>query len=284
VTEQPSPSPLPDRLAALRAAADLTGFELGTQLGWGPPTVSKVESGRRGISPAETRRWAQACGASEETVEELAGLAEKDEAARAEQTREKLRASAARPRAARGKHLTPVGYQRLYVKASRVRHVAASRLPLLVATPGYNRLLAGGGGEADDGFDEMALITAGRMLHEPGRQVEVLLGEQTVCWQPADRMVMRGQLDRLVGLVGLDTVRLAVLPLTADVQPLHGFDLLDGAVVVEAYDGLRLLTAADDVAVYEQVWERLRGAAVDGEDARRILVDAAIKLDPMGDA
>jgi hypothetical protein len=173
-----------------------------------------------------------------------------------------------------------VGYQRLYVKASRVRHVAASRLPLLVATPGYGRLLTGeGAGDAEDGWDEMALFAAGRRLHEPGRQVEILLGEQTVRWQPADRMVMRGQLDRLVGLVGLDTVRLAVLPLTASVQPLHGFDMLDTAVVVEAYDGLRLLTATEDVAVYEQVWDRLRSAAVDGEDARRLLVDAAGRLE-----
>ncbi len=63
-------------LRALRQRAGLTGEELAGQTGLSQPKVSRIETGRSLPNLGEVRAWAQATGASEEELGELAALLE----------------------------------------------------------------------------------------------------------------------------------------------------------------------------------------------------------------
>jgi hypothetical protein len=63
---------------------------------------------------------------------------------------------------------------------------------------------------------------------------------------------LAGQLDRLIGITGLSTLELGVIPFDAamPVMPLSGFRLYDDLVIVEAIVGEQQLAEPDDVARY----------------------------------
>lgn len=93
--------------------------------------------------------------------------------------------------------------------------------------------------------------------------------------------VMAGQLDRLVGLIGVERVALGVIPLAAPmtITPKHGFWIFDEArVTVETINAEMRLDAPDDVALYVRVWYRLNKAAVYGAQAHRLVAQARASL------
>ncbi|MFD2120575.1 Scr1 family TA system antitoxin-like transcriptional regulator [Streptomyces cirratus] len=78
---------------------------------------------------------------------------------------------------------------------------------------------------------------------------------------------MLGQLDRLAGIIGLDTVTLGVLPFSAslDFTPKHGFWIHDERnVIVETLSAEMELKEPEDVALYLRLWEYYDQAAVYG--------------------
>ena len=65
---------LATRLRALRAAAGLSGNRLAHHLGWPPPRVSKLETGKQIPTEDDLDAWLTATGAGNEQATELAGL------------------------------------------------------------------------------------------------------------------------------------------------------------------------------------------------------------------
>jgi len=49
-------------------------------------------------------------------------------------------------------------------------------------------------------------------LYEPGKQLRFLVTEAALRYRPCTPATLRGQLDRLLAISGLDTVELAVIP------------------------------------------------------------------------
>jgi len=86
---------------------------------------------------------------------------------------------------------------------------------------------------------------------------------------------MLAQLDRLLAVESLSTVRLGVIPWrrAVPIMPRHGFTLCDhGPVVVETFRGERVVDDSAEVAAYEETFSRFEGAAIFGAEVRELLL------------
>ena len=79
--------------------------------------------------------------------------------------------------------------------------------------------------------------------------------------------VLAAQLDRLAGVVGLDTVELGIIPFSASLKipPANGFWIYDDSrVIVEDWHAELWIEDADNIALYKKVWKTLSESAVYG--------------------
>lgn len=113
------------------------------------------------------------------------------------------------------------------------------------------------------------------LLYEPGRESVFVLTESVLRTWPGSPALMLAQLDRLVAVESLSTVRLGVIPWqqAVPVMPRHGFTLCDSeAVVIETFRGERVLDDPAEVAAYEDTFRRFEEAAIFGSDVRELLL------------
>lgn len=97
---------------------------------------------------------------------------------------------------------------------------------------------------------------------------------------------MLAQLDRLLAVESLSTVRLGVIPWRRPVPllPRHGFTLCDQqAVVIEAFTGERVSVDSAEVAAYEKTFNRFQETAVFGNEARGLLLRVMKEFRELGD-
>ena len=98
---------------------------------------------------------------------------------------------------------------------------------------------------------------------------------ESVLWArmcPPETLV--AQLDRLHGVVGMDTVRLGILPLDGALPLALGnsFNMLDDRlVVVEDWHAELWLDDAETIALYRRVWDTFAESAVFGADAQQVI-------------
>ncbi|MFC9673706.1 Scr1 family TA system antitoxin-like transcriptional regulator [Streptomyces sp. NPDC056949] len=108
-------------------------------------------------------------------------------------------------------------------------------------------------------------------------EVGQVAGEAALHAVVGTREVMAGQLDRLVGLIGMSTVELGIVTLGAPV-PLtlkHGLWIFDEErVVVETINTELQYDSADDLALYGRMWDQLDQAAAHGPKAHRPIARA----------
>lgn len=93
--------------------------------------------------------------------------------------------------------------------------------------------------------------------------------------------MLAAQLDRLAGLIGLDTVRLGVIPFTASLKipPTGGFWVHDERLVtVEVWHAELWIDDDDSIALYLRTWQTLRESAVFGTDAQNLISRARREL------
>jgi hypothetical protein len=111
------------------------------------------------------------------------------------------------------------------------------------------------------------------VLYQHGKQVQVVMLEGALRSRVVSAPTLAAQLDRLIGITGLSTLELGVIPFEADVpvMPLSGFRLYDDLVIVESIVGEQQLAEADDVARYEKYLELLREAASTGLEAAAVI-------------
>ena len=120
-------------------------------------------------------------------------------------------------------------------------------------------------------------------LYRSGRTLHVLLWEAALRSLICPPSVLAAQLDRLTGMLGMDTVDLGVIPFTASVKivPANGFWVLDDRLVVaEDWHAEMWLDDADNVTLYAKVWRTLRESAVYGADAHQVINVARRALNP----
>lgn len=98
--------------------------------------------------------------------------------------------------------------------------------------------------------------------------------------------MMLAQLDRLLAVESLSTVRLGVVPWRrpVPVMPRHGFTLCDRrAVVVEAFADERVSADSAELAAYEETFGHFERAAVFGDEVRDLLLRVMKEFRDMGD-
>ncbi|WP_121015330.1 helix-turn-helix transcriptional regulator [Streptomyces sp. 3211.6] len=257
------------RLRELRA--ETTGRDLAARLGWPQSKVSKLETGRQTATPADLDAWAAATGNPEAANELRARLQGLESHTRS--WRRQLRAG----------H-RPV-QDALTVEYERSAHLRAWEGAMVVGmlqTADYARNVFARYAELHQSVRDIEDAVRARMrrqelLHQPGRQFDILMWEAALHAAVCPPPVLAAQLDRLAMVVGLDTVRLGIVPLGAAVgiPPANGFWIYDKRLVIaEDWHAELWLDDADSIAVYSRVWETLRRSAAYGPAAHRLIVRA----------
>jgi hypothetical protein len=173
--------------------------------------------------------------------------------------------------------------------AQLVRSFQCVVLPALLQTAEYARhVFASVPNSAPDavGRAVAARIERQSVLYEPGRESVFVLTEAVLRTWPGTAALMLAQLDRLLAVESLDTVRLGVIPWRrrVPVLPRHGFTLCDKrAVVVETFDRERVSADSAELAAYEETFARFEEAAVFGDEVRELLLRSMADFRSLGD-
>ncbi|GGQ01898.1 hypothetical protein GCM10010233_17610 [Streptomyces pseudogriseolus] len=250
------------RLRALRADAGLTGAALAERAGVGQPTVSKVENGRMVPSLDVLDRLSRALGLDGSTAGEVRELLAAVEAG--SNSEGDAAAGLVVDEAVRGARL--------------VRSFQCVVLPAMLQSAEYARHVFLTSPDLDAGAVGRAVaerVERQSLLYEPGRESVFVLTEAVLRTWPGAPSLMLAQLDRLLAVESLETVRLGVIPWRRPVPvlPRLGFTLCDDrSVVLEGFPVERLSNEAGDLARYEELFGQFEGAAVFGGEVRELLM------------
>ncbi|RSS51099.1 XRE family transcriptional regulator [Streptomyces sp. WAC07061] len=262
------------RLRELRAES--TGRELAARLGWTQSKVSKLETGRQTATPADLDAWAAATGhpeAADELRARLQGLE-----SRSRSWRRQLRA---------GHRPVQDALTVEYERSTHLRAWEGAMVVGLLQTADYARNVFTRYADLHQSVRDVedavrARMRRQEMLHQPGRQFDILMWEAALHAAVCPPAVLAAQLDRLAMVVGLDTVRLGILPLGAPVgiPPANGFWIYDDRLVIaEDWHAELWLDDTDSIALYRKVWDTLRKSAAYGPAAHRLIARAHAHLD-----
>lgn len=266
------------RLRELRVEAGVNGKDFAARLGWQRSKVSRLENGKQTATADDVAAWAAAAGVPDQAVDlasRLRGLES--------QQRSWRRQLAAGHRPVQDRYV--VEYQR----TATMRGYEATVIPGLFQTPDYARHLFAKNAVLMQSSQDTEAAVAARMrrqevLYEAGKLFRVLVWEGALHALVCPREVMAGQLDRLVGLIGMSTVQLGIVPLGAPLEltPKHGFWIFDEErVIVETINTELSFDAPDDLALYGRVWDGLNAAAVHGAQAHRLIARARHLIAPV---
>ncbi|MER6912204.1 helix-turn-helix transcriptional regulator [Streptomyces sp. NPDC000594] len=117
-----------------------------------------------------------------------------------------------------------------------------------------------------------------RFLTQGGRIFNVLLAEQALYSNFGGPEVMRGQLDRLLAVMGLPGMSLGIIPRSARlaIWPGNSFSMFDDKVVlVETYSAELTVTQPREIVVYGKAFSTLKRSAVYGRSARGLILQAS---------
>ncbi|MFJ9694729.1 helix-turn-helix domain-containing protein [Kitasatospora sp. NPDC101183] len=256
------------RLRELRAEGGLTGRELAGLLGWTQSKVSKLETGRQTATLDDLEAWAEGVGQPKAKSELAARLR-----AFESQSRSWRRQLAAGHRPVQDR-LT-VEYERSTV----MRAWEGSMIVGMLQTADYARHVFSAYADLHRSPRDVEDAVRSRIrrqesLYQPGKQYHILMWEAALRARVCPAVVLAAQLDRLGGVIGLDTVRLGIVPFDAplNLPPANGFWLYDERLVIaEDWHAELWLDQPESVALYLRVWEELATAAVYGPDAHRVI-------------
>ncbi|MEU5198750.1 helix-turn-helix transcriptional regulator [Streptomyces scabiei] len=266
------------RLRGLRTEAGLTGAVLAQRAGVGQPTVSKVETGRMVPSVDVLDRLSRALGLDELTAREV---------------RELLDAVMTAPGTDQPAGDIPLAagstVDEEVQSAQLVRSFQCVVLPALLQTAEYARhVFVSAPNSTPDavGRAVAARIERQSVLYEPGRESVFVLTEAVLRTWPGTPSLMLAQLDRLLAVESLSTVRLGFIPWRRPVPvlPRHGFTLCDQrAVVVETFDSERVSADSAELAAYAETFVRFEEAAIFGDEVRDLLLRVMADFRSLGD-
>ncbi|MFF0209821.1 helix-turn-helix domain-containing protein [Streptomyces althioticus] len=265
------------RLRGLRTEAGLTGAVLAQRAGVGQPTVSKVETGRMVPSPDVLDRLSRALGLDDSTAREVRDLLVAVEAA------------ADSGPASGDEALAGAVLDEAVRSARLVRSFQCVVLPALLQSAEYARHVFESAPNSTPeavGRAVAARVERQSVLYEPGRESVFVLTEAVLRTWPGTPALMLAQLDRLLAVESLSTVRLGVIPWRRPVPllPRHGFTLCgQRAVVVEAFAGERVSVDSAELAAYEETFGRFERAAVFGDEVRELLLRVMKEFRELGD-
>jgi len=270
------------RLRELRLAAPegrLTGTELAERLGpgWTKVKISKLENGKQTATADDLRAWVDGTGQPEAYEELLARLRGFESHIRS--WRRQLAAG----------HKPVQDAVTVEHERTRVLTIWENCLiPGMLQTPDYARHvftrhadLMQSPRDTEDAV--RARIQRQEGLYQPGRKYRIMMWEGALYSLVCPPSTLAAQLHHLAGAIGLDTVELGIVPLSASLKiyPGNSFWIYDERlVVVEDWHAELWLNDADSLATYLRVWRFLRESAVYGPDARNVISRAQREVQP----
>jgi transcriptional regulator with XRE-family HTH domain len=275
ITEQlAKPGGLAERLRSLRARSGLAGRHIATELGWPLSKVPKLEAGKQRPSDDDLRGWARVCGAPD-AADELIQMAAD---ARAAALDFKLRAEG-------GGVAVQRTINELIAQSSLVRHFDTTFMPGILQVRAYTEAILPGlfdwygidPGTVEASVDER--MKRWGYLYDRSKRFEFVLAESALRWLLVPADVMAAQLDRLLTVAGLPNVRLGVVPfgVPLTMAPQHSFQLYDDLAMWETFLRDEAFRGGDAAKVAEAM-DRLWADAVEGDEARALIVRAADAL------
>jgi hypothetical protein len=263
------------RLREIRLDAGLTARDLAGRAGWHFTKISKLEHGTRPPSRDDIRAWCLHCQA-EDQAPDLIAVARSVDAMYTE-WRRKMRSGL--------KHFQD-SYLPLYEESTLFRAYETTFVPDLLATASYTAAVLRPWAELMSLPADIESAVAARMhrqnvLYAGTRHFDVLLEEQVLRTHVGDADVMAGQLDRLMAMASVPSVRMGVIPARAPrTAMIHSsfwiFD--DTRVQVETPSALLVVTQPAEISIYTQIFEVLQRSAVYGRNARGLIGEALREL------
>ncbi|MFD7325006.1 helix-turn-helix domain-containing protein [Streptomyces sp. NPDC059875] len=256
------------RLRELRAETGLSGKDFAERLGWPASKVSRLQTGKQTPSVGDVEAWARAAGQPEVVAELKARTAGLETTYRS--WRRQL-AAGHRARQEQGVAETAA--------TSLTRGVEVVRVPGLLQTPEYARYIFEQNAEFRQTPRDVDAAVRARVrrqgaLYDPDKTFHFLVYEPALHARTSPVPVHVAQLDRLMGVIGLDNVKLGIIPLGARLRraPSHGFWIYDRRlVIVETINTEMWLADEASVTLYERSWEWLAESAVYGGQAQRLI-------------
>jgi transcriptional regulator with XRE-family HTH domain len=267
-------------LRALRARAGLTSGEAARLVGWHQSKVSRIETGRSGVKPADVRLLLDAYDVRDPEVRELlVVLAGSDDGGRNHWWH-----------AYRG--LLPPTYRdfiSLESQASAMRTLENSVVPGLLQTPEYAREVtrAAVGGAPDGKVDALVEVRLARqdvLRSNPPLRLSAVLDEAVLRRTVGGPEVMAQQLRRLRETAHLPHVRIQVLPFGAGAHvgltgPFVIFSFPNTSdldvVILDHLASSLYLEGKEDLQAYSEAFNSLRIQALSPEDTLDFIADVA---------
>ncbi len=269
---------LGDRLRELRRSCPdgrLTGTQLAERLGWPQSKISKLENGRQTAAIEDLRAWAEKTG-HPETIGELTARLKGLESDYRSWRRQLVAGHRPVQDTLNAEHAQ-----------TKVFHAwQGAMVPGVLQTADYARHVFIRYAELHRSKRDTDEAVRSRLkrqegLYDSGKRFNILVGETALWSLICPPSVLAAQLDRLIGVVGMDTVNLGVVPLSASLKipPANGFLVYDERlVIVEDWHAELWINDQDSVATYMRVWKTLRESAAYGADAQRIIHEARRSL------
>ncbi len=257
------------RLRRLREDAGLNGKQLAERLGWSQAKLSKIETGKQAATTEDVVTLTAAVRTPPEVVDELVADLRNVRFEYAAWSRRLRRGFAARQRAS-------VALERA---TKTIQAFQPTVIPGLLQTADYAQHLLAGELALRDLTDDVAEAVRLRLrrqevLYDPHKRFRFLVTEAALRHSPCPPETLRAQLDRLIGLSGLDTIELAVIPFTTRLPfaTPHGFWIFDQRLVlVETVSAELSLRDADDLALYSRYFQTLWEISLQGAAATEVI-------------
>lgn len=266
---------LGQRLRELRRDARLTGRQLAEAQRWQPSKVSRIESGKQTPSDADVEAWARACG-----VPDAAG-----DLAAALRTLEGHYLEHRRAfRAGKAHFQRTIGERE--AEFSSIQSFQSGIIPGLLQTPEYARHRFGDGSKYGGPPSDLDDAVAARMarqqiLYRSDTRAHFILTEAPLRYRLCPPQVMEGQLDRLLGVATMRSVRLGVIPFEVRHKkaPLHGFTVYDDREVsVELLTATLTLAEPSEISGYLELFAEYAKLAMYGSEARALIMRVLAEL------
>lgn len=259
-------------LRRVREAADISGNALAKQLGWAQPKISMLETGRQTPTEGDIAVWAAATGADPAAL-----LAERELAL---VRRLDIREAARRPG---GVEALQGDLENLEAGSTTIVEYQPTLIPGLAQTPAYTRAWLSTPDRVELGgpVDVDAIVTRRterqRRLHE--HTIVVVLTSMALASAYGGPEVQREQLEHLAGAATRSELELVVVG--TPIALLHGFELLDDAVVIETVAGATVMSDPEVVAMFTTALRSIRQQGRTGARALDAVHHAADALDDL---
>ncbi|GAA2470568.1 helix-turn-helix transcriptional regulator [Actinocorallia cavernae] len=268
------------RLRELRLSAPggrVTGTRLAQRLGWPHSKIYKLENGRQTATTDDLRAWADGVGRPHAFAELDARL--KGFESRIRSWRRQLSA---------GHRPVQDGWNAEVARSAVIHAWEEAVVPGMLQTAEYARHIFLRYSELQNSVRDTDAAVRARMkrqewLYQGGRTFHALVWEAALHARYCPPSVLAGQLDRLAGVIGMDTVELGIVPLGASlkVPAANGFWILDERLVItEDWHAELWLDDPDSIALHTRIWRTLQESAAYGADAHSVINGARRALNP----